>query len=56
MNNSHDKKGLNLTPEICKNMSNAGILIFEGVKITFYPILSEILDLEDPCCINIEYK
>ena len=40
----------------CKNMSNARKLTFEGAKITFYAILSEIWDLDDPYCINLEYK
>ena len=45
-----------LTPERCKNMSNAKKLTFGGAKITFYTILSEIWDLDDPYCINLEYK
>ena len=35
-------------------MSNAGKFIFEEVKITFYAILSEIWDLDCPCCTNLE--
>ena len=37
-------------------MSNTKKLTFEGAKITFYAILSEIWDLDDPYCINLEYK
>ena len=40
----------------CKNMSNAGKFIFEGVKITLYAILSEIRNLDCSHCTNLEYK
>ena len=45
-----------LTPGRCKNTSNSRKLIFEGVKITFYAILSEIWDLDSLYCTNLEYK
>ena len=45
-----------MTPGRCENMSNAKKLTFEGAKITFYTILSEIWYLDDPYCINLEYK
>ena len=37
-------------------MSNARKLTFEEAKIRFNAILSEIWDLDDPYCINLEYK
>ena len=32
------------------------IYIFEDAIITFFAILSEIWDLDNPHCINLEYK
>ena len=45
-----------MTPGRCKNMSNAKKLTFEGAKIKFYTIISEIWDLDNPYCINLDYK
>ena len=45
-----------MTPGRCENMSIANKLTFEGAKIMFYTILSEIWDLDDPYCINLECK
>ena len=47
-------KVLVFTPGSCKDMPNSGILIFEGVEITFNAILSEIWDLDDPYYNNLE--
>ena len=50
------QKSLILTPGRCKNTSNSRKLIFEGVKITFYVILTVIWDLDSIYCTNLEYK